>query len=85
MTKKDNASSFVLKDGMFANPEGESDRFAASEITDDKAQFTILTPGKSNAFRMEKADGGNVEAVLEWVGPDGNPNRKTITLEPLKK
>lgn len=85
MTKENNKSSFVLKDGVFANPEGENDRFAASEITDDYIQFVTLTPGKTQAFRMERKGDGNVEAVLEWTGPDGNPTRQSYTLEPLKK
>lgn len=83
MTKQAQASSFVLKDGMFANPDGET-RFAASEITDTYVQFVALG-GKTETFRMERKGDGTLEAILEWTGQDGNPTRKSYILEPLKK
>jgi hypothetical protein len=84
MTQQNEKASFVLKDGMFANPDGDP-RFAASEITEDHIQFVTLSPGKSEAFRMERKPDGTVAAVLEWTGPEGNPTSKTYILEPLKK
>jgi len=83
MTKQTQAADYELIDGMFANPSGDH-RFAASEITDDHVQFVTLTDGNA-AYRLEKADGGKVRAVLESTGPDGKPSNTTLTMEPLKK
>lgn len=83
MTKKVDSAHYVLQDGMFQTPEGK-DRFAASEITDDYIQFVTLT-GTSAAFRMEKVGDGTLKATVEMTGADGNPNRASYILEPLKK
>ena len=83
MTKQNQAASYELIDGMFANPSGEH-RFAASEITDDHVQFVTLSDAAA-AYRLEKLDGGKVRATLESTGPDGKPNRTSYTMEPLNK
>ena len=82
MTKQNDSAVYELKDGMFANPGGDT-RFAASEITDDHIQFVSLN-GKTAAYRLERLPDGSVRATLNWTGPEGSPETKTYDMERMK-
>lgn len=76
VSKANDVTRFVLKDGQFGN-EGEGSRWAASQLDENAITFVPLAKAR-NWFRWERRSQDEWKAVIGFPASDKGPARERV-------